>query len=237
MSTSLKVVICLLIVATGYSAVSIHQKQNNPPEIRIVLSASQRTIKWNTLVPYTITVSDVEDGKSEYNEIVANEVLLEVRFVTDSIQARKIASQKEAISLKVPLKMGKALCFNCHGVRTKVIGPTFEQIAGKYKNIPHAVDTLSSRVIRGSTGIWSDVKMPGHPDHSTDEVRELVRWILKNGDDPSVNYFAGLEGAFRTSERPAGTTRGGVYVVTACYADQGPDVKQGHYSIMLRPTE
>jgi cytochrome c len=227
MGVSFKILIFILLLSSGSSGLRLQQKQNNPPEVRLLLSANEKLLKWNSLVTYSISVSDVEDGKSEYNEIVSNEVLLEVRFVPDSTNAKKFISKKDPGVQEMPARIAKALCFNCHGVKTKIIGPTFEQIATRYKGSPHAEDTLSSRIIRGSTGIWSDVKMPPHPDLKKDDVVEIVRWILKNGDDPNLNYLAGLQGAFRTKEKPAESSSRAAYILTASYIDHGPDVRQG----------
>ena len=232
MTASLKTFILLFIVAFFFCGLTLQQKQNNPPDVKLSLGEKTKFLRWKSLVTYSISVSDVEDGKSEYNEIPSNEVLLEVRFFSDSSLARKVVSSKAA-NQDVPLQMGKALCFSCHGVKTKVIGPSFEQIAKRYKGISSAEDSLSGRIIRGSTGIWSEVKMPPHPDLTKEEVLKIVRWILQNGDDPDLNYFAGLQGAFRTKERPADAEHSGAYMLTATYADHGPDLKQGRSIIVV----
>ena len=233
MGISAKAFIFFLVAAAGFSPIRLQQKQNNAPEVRLSLSSNEKFLKWNSLVPYSISISDVEDGKSEYDEILSNEVLLEVRFVPDSTAAKKFVPKNEIGIHEVPLRMGKALCFNCHGVKTKIIGPSFEQIAKRYRGSSHVEDTLSARIIRGSTGIWSEVKMPPHPDLKKDHVVEIVQWILKNGDDPNLNYFVGLQGTFRTKEKPSEPSTGGLYVLTASYTDHGPDVRQGRNTIVL----
>ena len=90
--------------------------------------------------------------------------------------------------------------------------------------------------------------MPPHPDLKIEQVKEIVRWILKNNDDPDQNYIAGIEGAFRDKERPSGDPEG-VYILTASYTDHGimetpqPDgiirqgVKVGQQTIVLKNIE
>jgi len=233
MIASVKTCVFFLFVAFGFPVLTLQQKPNNPPKVRLSLSTKEKFLKWNSLVPYSINVSDVEDGKSEYNEIPSNEVLLEVRFVSDTSLAKKFASGEESAVLEVPLQIGKALCFNCHGVKTRIIGPSFEQIAKRYKGTPHAEDSLSARVAHGSTGIWSDVKMPPHPDLEKKDVLKIVRWILKNGDDPDLNYFAGLQGAFRTKEKTTESSSRAAYILTASYADHGAEARKGRDRIVL----
>jgi cytochrome c len=62
--------------------------------------------------------------------------------------------------------------------------------------------------------------MPAHPDLKVEQAREIVRWILRNNDDADENYLAGIQGAFRTKEKPVRDSRG-VYVLTASYTDHG----------------
>src|SRR5688572_33120156 len=97
MRVSFKTLIFILVLSSGFSGLSIELKQNNSPDVRLSLSAKERFLKWNSLVPYSISVSDVEDGKSEYNEIVSNEVLLEIRFVSDSTIAKKFVPKNDAV--------------------------------------------------------------------------------------------------------------------------------------------
>jgi hypothetical protein len=52
-------------------------------------------------------------------------------------------------------------------------------------------------------------------------VREIIDWILSNGQDPAFNYFCGLEGTFRTGKKPIeNATRAG-YILSAQYTDHG----------------
>ena len=120
------------------------------------------------------------------------------------------------------LEMSKALCFNCHAAKAKVIGPSFEQVAARYKNAPGAVDQLTKKIIDGSTGLWSDLKMPPHPDLEVQDVKNMVTWILKNNADPDLTYFVGTDGALKIREKPANASAAGVYVLTASYMDHGP---------------
>ena len=49
----------------------------------------KNTFRWNSIVAYSIEVTDKEDGMSKYNEITANEVLLKVSFLADSLNTKK----------------------------------------------------------------------------------------------------------------------------------------------------
>ncbi|HYE55294.1 MAG TPA: c-type cytochrome [Chitinophagaceae bacterium] len=80
----------------------------------------------------------------------------------------------------------KQECFKCHAGNNnkKAIGPTFQQIAEKYRNDTLPLSTLAERVKKGSKGHWTEVSrgvpMPPYSGRLTDaEIRELVEWVMK----------------------------------------------------------
>ena len=194
--------------------------ENSQPKVTIVTPSTNSKLHWNSVIPYSIRVSDAEDGNSEYNEISNNEVLLVIKYLPDSTQVKKYLLDRSKMNHQPLLSMSTSTCFNCHAARTKLIGPSFDLVAQRYRGQASAVDSLTKKIINGSTGTWGDLKMAPHPDLKIEQVKEIVRWILKNNDDPDQNYIAGIEGAFRTRERPAGDSKG-VYILTASYTDHG----------------
>jgi cytochrome c len=68
-------------------------------------------------------------------------------------------------------------CLACHAVDTKLVGPSFKDVAIKYKNDKTAEDKLVKKVIAGGSGVWGQMPMP--PNSLTDaEARILVQWVL-----------------------------------------------------------
>ncbi|MEO8751081.1 MAG: c-type cytochrome [Casimicrobiaceae bacterium] len=61
-------------------------------------------------------------------------------------------------------------CLNCHAVDTKKMGPSFKEVAAKYKGKADAETTLSAKISAGKD----------HPSvkASPEEVKGLVKWIL-----------------------------------------------------------
>ena len=108
-------------------------------------SGKGNTFQWNSVVPYTIAVSDAEDGKTEYNEIPSHEVLLVAKYFPDSTLINKILIDEQMIHHDAVLEMSKALCFNCHAAKAKLIGPSFGQVAARYKNDPDAVNAADEK--------------------------------------------------------------------------------------------
>jgi cytochrome c len=215
---------------------------NDPPIVRITEPISNSKFRWNSMLRYTISVSDKEDGNSEYDEIAANEVLLEVAYLADSSNVKKYLSQKaKQLSDPPGLSLMKTTnCFSCHSSKNKLIGPSFQLIAKRYTYNAATAEALAQKIIKGSTGIWGNVKMPPHPQFKTDQAKQITRWILQNNKDPDVYYLAGTTGAIRTKEKPQKGAGTGVYLLTASYTDHGAKGmpqpgKRGYHTVVLRP--
>jgi cytochrome c len=75
----------------------------------------------------------------------------------------------------------KAACVACHAVDRKGVGPSYKEIAARYKGDPKAAALLAQRVRKGSSGVWGAVPMPPTPpDRLSDaELKTLVAWLLK----------------------------------------------------------
>ncbi len=214
------------------------QIENSAPLVRITVPLDVSKFMWNTLVNYSISVSDKEDGNSEYNEIAGAEVLLKVAYLPDSMQVKKYLADNSntrkdpaAISLLM-----KSNCFTCHSVKNKLIGPSFDAIAKRYAYNAASLEALTKKAINGSSGVWGNTPMPAQPEINKEQVKEMVNWILENGADQNISYYTGIEGAFRTNVHPGK----GVYVLTASYTDHGlkkiPEAnKRGAHTIVLKP--
>jgi cytochrome c len=76
-------------------------------------------------------------------------------------------------------------CLGCHAVNKKIVGPSFESIASKYKNDPSAQTFLKNKILKGGAGSWGVVPMPANAKLSDADLTLLTNWILRGS--PSVN--------------------------------------------------
>jgi len=210
-------------------------QENQPPSIKIQQPTTHSTFKWGVLIPYSIQVEDKEDGNSAYDEINTNRVFLITKYVKNSAELNQYLALQNNKDHDLMVQMGSAGCFTCHKAKEKLIGPSFDQIAATYRNNPNALQTLTNRVTSGSTGIWSDEKMPPHPGLDQDQVQGIIRWILENNNDPYTNYYSGIEGAIKTIDRPKASFKPSLLVLTATYTDLGSD-DQGNNSRQTQQT-
>ena len=78
--------------------------------------------------------------------------------------------------------MTKAGCFACHLKDKKLVGPSYKDVAAKYKGQADAVAKLSEKVRKGGSGNWGPVPMaPNPPDKINDaDLKAAVEMILKS---------------------------------------------------------
>jgi cytochrome c len=69
-------------------------------------------------------------------------------------------------------------CVACHAASTRVVGPSYLEIAEKYKG-QDAASTLFAKVKQGGEGVWGDVAMPPQEVIQDEELKSLLAWILQ----------------------------------------------------------
>ncbi len=173
------------------------QGENHPPVVKIISPKNNSIYSWNSRVSYEISVSDKEDGESKYQEINPKEIFLEIRYVKDTSKAIKQLKEnnKKDPSALAAIKLSN--CMNCHAFKSKLIGPSFEQISKRYSHLSKNEDTLSDHILDGSKGRWGSAQMPSNVNLNKNQAKDIIEWIFKNAADSNVNYIAGNEGSFK----------------------------------------
>jgi cytochrome c len=203
-------------------------QQNNRPIVKITSPLAGRTYPVNTLIPYSVIVTDKEDGDSNYGEINRSEVYLSVRRIPDP--ARSVDAAEPDPPGFVLLQ--KANCSGCHLFNKPWIGPSYAEITRRYPFSKDNEIKLAKRVIQGSTGGWGTGVMPTNPALSTEEAGQIIAWILTHADDPDTNYYSGTEGVIRLTV-PDSINPGGIYLIRASYTDHGIKVLEGMDALVI----
>jgi|UniRef100_UPI0040482BA9 cytochrome c len=73
---------------------------------------------------------------------------------------------------------GKNACMGCHAADKKILGPSYQDIAAKYKGQADAIDKLAKKVKAGGSGVWGPVPMPANAAISEADAKTVVKWIL-----------------------------------------------------------
>ena len=69
-------------------------------------------------------------------------------------------------------------CMACHAVDKKLVGPSYKDVAAKYKGDATAVDKLAVKIIKGGSGVWGPVPMPANAQVNDADAKKLASWIL-----------------------------------------------------------
>jgi cytochrome c len=72
----------------------------------------------------------------------------------------------------------KSDCITCHAIDKKMVGPTFKDVAAKYRGDKSAENRLVEKVVKGGSGVWGTAAELPHPNMKEDDIRTLVQWIL-----------------------------------------------------------
>lgn len=72
----------------------------------------------------------------------------------------------------------KGGCVACHSIDKKILGPSFKEVAAKYKG-KDAEAALIKKVKEGGSGVWGPMPMPSNAGKLNDEeFKSVVAWIL-----------------------------------------------------------
>ena len=69
-------------------------------------------------------------------------------------------------------------CLACHAIDKKLVGPSYQDVAAKYKGEAGAEAKLSTKLKNGGAGVWGQVPMPPNATVPDADIKALVKWVL-----------------------------------------------------------
>ena len=69
----------------------------------------------------------------------------------------------------------KHTCTACHGVNSKILGPSFTDIHKKYG--PNSATALAAKIKAGGSGVWGSVPMPAQAQVPDADIRAIADWL------------------------------------------------------------
>jgi len=95
------------------------------------------------------------------------------------ILAASLAAAAAIPSAHASADLAKAkACMACHTVASKLVGPSYKDVAAKYAKDAGAEERLALKIQKGSSGTWGPIPMPANPQVSDAEAKTLAKWIL-----------------------------------------------------------
>ena len=90
---------------------------------------------------------------------------------------------KQVVQQNPALEVGKQAidgsdCMRCHGVDRNFVGPSFVDVAERYRSRADAQAYLAGKIRNGSVGEWGRVIMPRHPQVTQEQAQAMAAWIV-----------------------------------------------------------
>ncbi|GAB3716430.1 hypothetical protein GCM10027592_57720 [Spirosoma flavus] len=211
---------------------------NDVPTVTVQVTKGNKTFFFpNEDINYSINVHDTEDGSLADGQISPEKVSVTMNYATDGFTFPRTATSavnQNGLALKGGMIINANDCYHCHSINQKSIGPTFTQIAHRYKGDASAEEQLAKKVISGGGGTWGAVAMSAHPELPLDDAKRMIAFILNLAQPPKKSLP--VEGK-HTIQLPTRLSAKGVYILYASYTDKGANglpTATGEDAIVLR---
>ena len=152
---------------------------NEAPVVKTEITSGNKTFFFpGTPIRYKVSVQDTEDGSSDDGGIAAGTVAVTFDYMK-GFDMTHIAQGHQSAPVELP---GKALiaqsdCKSCHLIDEKSAGPSYRDVAAKYKAQKNAVEWLTSKIIKGGSGVWGTTEMAAHPQITDSDAIKMVEYV------------------------------------------------------------
>lgn len=207
---------------------------NEPPRVEFLRPRDGDFYDFEQPIAWELKVTDAEDAAPAPERVKLFHKLIPGSFA--EIEPSLAGAETLPPGLEL---MKKSDCFNCHMVDRKLVGPSYLEVAAKYRDQPLALDEVAKRIVTGSSGIWGEVPMIPHPQHGVEQSCQMTEWIFSLAGERDAAVLTGLTGEFilpkpdKIDEKKGP----GVLVIEADYLDGGaPPIAplSGSHTIRLR---
>lgn len=211
---------------------------NETPDVKVNITGNKMFYFPGKFVYYSVVINDKEDGSSENKKINTANVFIRAEYMEGNDKAG-IPQQGHqivtgAIAGKNMVEAGD--CKTCHKPDEKSIGPSFKQVADKYKDRPDVYEYLSDKIIKGGSGVWGETAMSAHPALTAGEAHQLVEYVMSLGGNATKPVSLPMVGTVDPTANNPEKDKGILYLI-ATYTDKGgPGIRPitGSNVVMLR---
>ncbi|WP_187261242.1 ThuA domain-containing protein [Pontibacter beigongshangensis] len=160
---------------------------NTQPEVTIDLPGNKSFYFAGKPVQYQVQVKDDAEKVAEENLFVSVDYIRGTDLAGANLGHQVISETLIGRNL-----MSASDCQGCHKTDEKSIGPSFREIAVKYRKSSDARTYLTDKILKGGSGVWGPNPMPAHPTMNPAEARQIVEWVrsLANEDSQKASLPA-----------------------------------------------
>ena len=192
---------------------------NDAPQLTIDMPTRGSFYWENDEIPYTIGVKDKEDGSLENGSISPKQVQVSLEWMKGNYTMESTPNGMGVLKSQGEKLIGESDCLSCHKVNARAIGPSFLEVAKRYKNDKGATNYIAKKIISGGSGVWGDLSMSAHPLFSEVDARRMADYILSLATENKNLKMMDVNGSIKI---PAATfDENFTYILKATYTDQG----------------
>jgi cytochrome c len=203
--------------AGNINAESIKIKVGNAVPVIDIKIKSNKSFVLDETIDYEVSVTDKEDG-TLMKGINPEDVMVSINYLEGYDKTVLEQGHKSNESFMVGKRhIEKSDCAACHSKDKKSIGPSYYEIADKYKKNATNLTLLANKIIAGGGGVWGEQAMAAHPQLNQTEAKEIVDYILSIKDPKAASKP--VAASFKATEHKA--KKEGAYIIQASYTDKG----------------
>jgi cytochrome c len=198
---------------------------NEPPVVSFEIEKGNKSFFFpNQNINYEVKVNDKEDGSLAAGTIKPEQVSLTIDYLAEGYDKIAIAQGHRSADAKTVFAAGQLLiennnCKACHSIDKKSVGPSYKDVASRYKNDAKVMEHLTKKIINGGSGVWGDIPMAAQPKITTEDAAKIIQYIMSLGEEKANNSLP-LKGTY--TPKLASNDKGqGVFIVRAAYQDRG----------------
>ncbi|MFD2888884.1 ThuA domain-containing protein [Chitinophaga cymbidii] len=194
---------------------------NETPEVNIDIIGNKMFYFPGKQVRYNVSVTDKEDGSTAAGTLDAGNLYIKALYMEGKDKAG-LPQGHQIVSGAIAGKniMETSDCKTCHKPNEKSIGPSFMEVATKYKDDPKAPQYLAEKIIKGGGGVWGETAMSAHPSITVGEAKQIVEYIFSVAggakQEPSLPVSGSVEPTVGNELKDKG-----IFYLTASYTDKG----------------
>ena len=102
----------------------------------------------------------------------------------------------------------------------KSVGPSYLDIAKKYRNNLPEQERIAKKIITGGSGVWGEHAMSAHPQLSEQDAALMVDYIMSFNNGPKITEVIPLSGTY-VPKVPEGDNGRGGFLLRVAYKDKG----------------
>ncbi|SEK93150.1 ThuA domain-containing protein [Parapedobacter koreensis] len=186
---------------------------NDRPAIDILVANPERTFHMGDAIAYEVRIDDGGRAINPDNLVVTVDYLQGTDLAGASTGHQQASQLIEGRSL-----MQASDCQSCHKLDEPSIGPSFMQVATRYRGKHDSPTYLVEKVVKGGSGVWGEVAMAAHPDMKEAEAQRIVQWILSLAEISDGRKSLPAKGII-IAKPPFGNDEPAVLRITAQYTN------------------